>query len=196
MKFYELKIKYLGQIIIIWTFVNLALNMVGLLLTKLLSEAEFTFIESIANEIVKPLLIQSLLFSICLLLGYIFMKNKKLSHYTFVLFQLVVFHLIFFLNLKIHHGIHFASTFHNIGIRYLSYSGQYLIDILYVYFPLNGNFENGAFMPDNIGTFYLHWILLNIVYYFALTWISIKVSKFFFENNTKIQSKIKQNTDI
>jgi hypothetical protein len=72
---------------------------------------------------------------------------------------------------------------------YLSYSGQYLIDILYLYFPVNGNFDNGVFMPSNIGTFYIHWILLNILYYFAITWISIKVAKFFFENKINMKTK-------
>jgi len=28
---------------------------------------------------------------------------------------------------------------------------------------------------------------LNIVYYFALTWLSLKVASFFFENNTELK---------
>ena len=83
--------------------------------------------------------------------------------------------------------MHFESTFNNIGMMYLSNSGQYLVDILYLYFPINGVFENGLFRPDNLGTFYIHWILLNIVYYIALTWMSLRVAKFFFENTKEIQ---------
>jgi len=37
-----------------------------------------------------------------------------------------------------------------------------------------------------LGTFYIHWILLNIVYFIALTWISLRVAKFFFENRKEI----------
>ena len=185
MKIYKLEIKYLVRIIIIWTILNLALNAIGLFITKLLNQAEFTHFVSVANEFVKPLIIQSMLFAICLTVAYAFMKNKKYVPYIFVAFQFVIFHIIFFINLKIHHGLHFESTFSNPGLSYLSYSGQYLIDILYLYFPINGNFDNGIFQPDNLGTFYIHWILLNIVYYIGLTWISLKVAKFNFKKKSK-----------
>lgn len=181
------EIKSLVRTIASWTFLNLAFNMIGLFITKLLSDAEFTYFESITNEFVKPLIIQSVLFSICLSVAFVFLKNKKYIPYIFVAFQFVVFHVIFFLNLKINHGLHFESTFSNPGLSYLSYSGQYLIDILYLYFPIGGIFENGLFKPDNLGTFYIHWIFMNIVYYFGLTWISLKVAAFFFEGNTDIQ---------
>lgn len=189
MKISKSEIKYISQIILSWTFINLAFNLIGLWISKLLNEADYTYIESIGNEFVKPLVIQSVLFGICLSVAVIYLKNKKLHNYFYVFVQFVIFHSIFFLNLKIHHGIHFETTFNNLGLRYLSYSGQYLIDVLYLYFPINGNFDNGAFMPGNIGTFYLHWILLNLVYYVVITWISIQVAKFFFENNTEIHSK-------
>ena len=189
MKISKSEIKYISQIILSWTFINLSFNLIGLWISKLLNEADYTYIESIGNEFVKPLVIQSVLFGICLSVAVIYLKNKKLYNYFYVFVQFVIFHSIFFLNLKIHHGIHFETTFNNLGLRYLSYSGQYLIDVLYLYFPINGNFDNGAFMPGNIGTFYLHWILLNLVYYFVITWISIQVAKFFFENNTEIHSK-------
>lgn len=189
MKISKSKIKHISQIILSWTFINLAFNLIGLWISKLLNEADYTYIESIGNEFVKPLVIQSVLFGICLSIAVIYLKNKKLYNYFYVFVQFVIFHGIFFLNLKIHHGIHFETTFNNLGLRYLSYSGQYLIDVLYLYFPINGNFDNGAFMPGNIGTFYLHWILLNLVYYVVITWISIQVAKFFFENNTEIHSK-------
>lgn len=190
MKISTLEIKSSVQTILSWTFLNLSFNMIGLFITKLLNESEFTYFESITNEFVKPLIIQSLLFGICLTVAIAFLKNKKYVPYIFVAFQFIIFHIIFFLNLKIHHGLHFESTFSNIGLSYLSYSGQYLIDILYLYFPINGNFDNGLFQPENLGTFYIHWILLNIVYYFALTWMSLKVAKFFFESNSEVQHEI------
>jgi len=189
MKISKSETVYLSQIILTWIFINLSFNLFGLFITKLLNEANFTYMESIANEFVKPLAIQSFIFSVCLTLAYLFIKNKKVSFYAFALFQFVVFHIIFILNLKIHHGMHFESTFKNVGMVYLSYSGQYLIDILYLYFPINGNFDHGAFMPSNIGTFYIHWILLNVLYYFTITWISIKVARFFFETKMKVKTK-------
>jgi len=191
MKFSTLEIKSSAQTILSWTFLNLLFNIAGVFITKLLNQSEFRYFESITNEFVKPMIIQSLLFSICLTVAIAFLKNKKYVPYIFVAFQFIVFHIIFFLNLKIHNGVHFESTFSNIGLSYLSYSGQYLVDILYLYFPINGYFDNGLFMPDNLGTFYIHWILLNIVYYFALTWLTLKVTKFFFENKTKIHPEIK-----
>jgi len=186
MKVSKPEIKYLSQTILTWTFLNLSLNMIGLFITKRLNEAEFSYIDSIKNEFVVPLVIQTLIFGICLTAACMFLANKKFKEYLFVAFQFVVFHIIFFLNLKIHHGMHFESTFNNIGMRYLSNSGQYLVDILYLYFPINGMFENGLFRPDNLGTFYIHWILLNIVYFIALTWISLRVAKFFFENRKEV----------
>ena len=187
MKVSKPEIKYLSQTILTWTFLNLSLNMIGLFITKRLNEAEFSYIDSIKNEFVIPLVIQSLIFGICLTAACMLLANKRFKEYLFVVFQFVVFHIIFFLNLKIHHGMHFESTFSNIGMRYLSNSGQYLVDILYLYFPINGMFENGLFRPDNLGTFYIHWILLNILYYIGLTWISLRVAKFFFENTKEVE---------
>lgn len=182
MKILKTEINYLIQTILTWTFLNLSLNMIGLFITKLLNEAEFTYFESITNEFIKPLVIQSLFFGICLTTAIVLVKKRKFVPYIFVAFQFLVFHIIFILNLKIHHGLHFESTFSNPGLSYLSYSGQYLIDILYIYFPINGNFENGLFVPDNIATFYIHWIFLNIVYYAGLTWLSIRLLKYFSED--------------
>jgi len=185
MKFLNLNIKYAGRIILTWTFFNLLLNVVGLLVTKLLNKAEYSPLVSITKEFIIPIIIQTVLFSVCLIAAYKWLKNKRFIPYIFVAFQFLVFHIIFFLNLKVNHGIHFVSTFNNLGVRYLSNCGEYLVDILYLYFPINGSFENGLFMPDNAGTFYIHWILLNIVYYFALTWISVKVAKLIFKDKTK-----------
>lgn len=189
MKISKSELSYLGQVILTWTFINITFNMFGLLITKLLNEAEYTYLDSITNQFVKPMAIQSFVFGICLTLAYLFLKNKKTAHYVFVFVQIIVFHLILVLNLKIHHGLHFETTFSNIGLQYLSNSGQYLVDVLYLYFPIDGNFENGAFKPTQLGNFYLHWILLNILYYLALTWVAIKSVKLLFENKPTIATQ-------
>ena len=189
-------IKHAGQIILTWTFLNLLLNIIGLFLPKLLNKAEYSGIDSIKIEFIIPLVIQSLLFGICIVVACLFLKKRKYIDYIFAALQFVVFHIIFFLNLKINHGIHFESTFHNLGVRYLSNCGQYLVDVLYLYFPINGFFENGLFHPDNLGTFYIHWILLNIVYYFALTWITVKLVSFIFVKKPEAKVETTDNESI
>jgi hypothetical protein len=187
MKFSKLDFKPLIQVTLTWTFINFAANLLGLWITKLLNEAAYEYPENVFNEFAKPILIQSFLFGICFAIGLMFLKKKNLAHYTFVALQLVVFHLIFILNLKINHGLHFVSSFENIGLKYLSYFGQYLIDTLYLYFPINGNFQHGVFAPDNLATFYIHWIFLNIAYYAAITWLSIKTAKYFLGTKTTFE---------
>jgi hypothetical protein len=186
MKIAKSEIWYLIQLLLTWTFINLTFNMFGLWFAKLLNPAEFTYMDSIWKEFSRPLVVQTLSFGLCSVVAYSFMKKKKLALYSFVALQFIIFHVIFFLNVKIHHGMHFVSAFDNLGMKYLGFFGQYLVDILYLYFPINGNFDNGMFMPANIGTFYLHWILLNIVYYAGLTWIAVKSVKFFFQQQHKV----------
>jgi len=179
------------QLVVTWIIIDIAANLIGLWITKLLNETEYSYPENIFNEFAKPILIQSLLFSICFSIGFVFFKKKKFVPYIFTAFQFLVFHIIFIANTAIHQGIHFISNFDDIGILYLSYSGQYLIDILYLYFPINGNFENNMFLPSNVGTFYMHWFLLNLVYYFVITWLSVKSVKFLFNSKQEIKSKVK-----
>jgi hypothetical protein len=193
MKVLKSDFKYLARLILTWTFLNLILNLLGLFMTKHLNKAEYTPLDNVTKEFIIPLIVQVALFSLCLFVAWKWMKERKFVPYLFAAFQFVIFHLIFFLNLKVHQGIHFESTFNNIGLKYLSNSGQYLIDILYLYFPINGNFDNGLFMPEKLGTFYIHWILLNIVYYIALTWITLQVSRLLFERKDKIQAKPEEN---
>ncbi len=185
MKLSKSDILYLIRLLLVWTFINLTLNLFGLWFTKLLKPEEFVYLDDILYEFVKPLAIQSLIFGVITTLAYTFLKNKKLVLYSFVAMQFLAFHVIFFLNIKFNHGLHFVSTFKNPGIQYLGYCGQYMVDILYLYFPVNGNFDNGMFMPENTGTFYIHWILLNIVYYAGLTWLAAKVTKYFFEKSDR-----------
>lgn len=170
---------YLIKIILVWACVNMAFNLFGLWITKLMSPAGTTLLENIADEFIKPLAIQSFVFAVCLTTGYAFLKNKKIAFYSFVLFQFVVFHLIFFLNLKFNNALFFVSTITNPGLKYLGYSGQYLVDVLYQYVPIKGDYDNGLFMPLNIGKFYFHWILLNLVYYFGVTWIARSILRIF-----------------
>lgn len=168
-----------------FTFINYAANLFGLWISKMLNEAAYEYPENLWNEFIFPILIQSIIFGICFSIAHYFFKKKTLAQYAMCGFQFVVFHIIFILNLKISHGLHFVSSFGNFGLKYLTYFGQYLTDILYLYFPINGNFQAGVFAPEKIGTFYIHWILLNLVYYAAIGWLSVATANHFFNDTPK-----------
>lgn len=162
-----------------WAFINLTLNLIGLWIAKLLNQTLYEYPDNVLFEFFAPILVQSLVFGLFFGLATSFFKKHRLSKFAFVAVQFVVFHLIFIFNLRFSHGIHFVTSYHNIGLKYLSYFGQYFTDILYLYFPITGNFQNGIFAPDNLGTFYIHWILLNLIYYFGISWLSVKAYTLF-----------------
>ncbi len=183
------EIRYLVKTTLTFMFINYAVNLIGLWIAKMLNEAVYEYPESLLNEFILPILLQSLMFGISFTIAFYFLKKKKLAQYAFAAFQFLIFHIIFLFNLKISHGLHFVSSFSNIGLKYLTYCGQYLTDILYLYFPVNGNFENGVFAPDKIGTFYIHWILLNIIYYAAIGVLAVITTKHFFGSTSQLPKK-------
>lgn len=180
MKVSKSQIKHILQIIFSWVFLNFALNLLGLWFSKILDKEGFIYLDSISNEFVKPILIQSSIFAVIFSLSYLFLKNKKLSYYVFTLFQTIVFHVILFLNLKFKHGFYFKTTMSDWGLQYLGYNWQYMVDIVNIYLPINGKFDSNLFMPANPFVFYLQWIFLVLAYFGGLTWVSIKFAKFFF----------------
>lgn len=190
MKITKTDISYLVQNIFVWLFINFSFNLLGLWISKLLDKAGFNYLQSITNEFVKPLLIQSAVFIIIFILAYVFLKNRKITLYIFTLFQVLAFHIIFVINLSTNHMIHFETTLDDWGLEYLSNMGQYFVDILYIYLPLEGIFKNGLFIPRNTGVFYLEWIFLVLVYFGAITWLSSQAVGFFFTSK-----KIALNTE-
>jgi len=179
-------VKNITKFILVWSILNAILNLFGLWLSKLINEAEYSFLNNIMTEFVKPLLFQSFIYIICYVLAFQFLKNKNLAKYSFLIIQTLIFHIIFFLNIEYDNGFFFSSTFRNPGLVYLGVNGQYLIDILYQYIPISGNFEYGQFIPFNNAMFYLQWVFLVLLYFFGLTWITKPVERFFFENNEKV----------
>ncbi|HRZ98616.1 MAG TPA: hypothetical protein P5084_13755 [Paludibacter sp.] len=170
--------KYLGQVILTWTFLNITLNLFGLWFNKLISKANFEYLTNIFSEFAVPILIQTLIFSICIIFGYSLLKNKKYANFLFVAFQFLVFNIIFLLNLKFTRIIHFETTWDNWGLLYLSYNGQYLIDIINLFAPLKGKFDGNIFRPENSDIFYLTWVVLTSVYFFIVTLLTFPVLKF------------------
>ncbi len=166
------------QQILVWLYLNVALNLIGLWIVKILAGSEFEHLQNIFNEFIKPLIIQTLIFTVCIFAGHTFLKNKKLSVYLFVLIQFLLFNLIFLFNLKSgENGIHFETTLNNPGLHYFSYNGQYLVDIINYIKPLKGEFEE-IFKPASYSMFYLYWVILINVYFLALSFFSQLAYKF------------------
>lgn len=184
MKIKKLAIQNIILLTSVWTIINICFNLFGIFLTKLMNPVPQDLIVSVFHELVKPILIQSLIFLLITTLSYHFYKNKKRSIYGFLAFQFLVFHFIFILHLKFSPIPFFVSSFANIGLQYLTYNGQYFVDVLYNFVPINGDFDTNMFLPLNIGKFYFHWIFLVLLYYFGTTWLAItSIHKF---SKTKI----------
>jgi len=179
MNFSKPELKRILFVTISWMVINFIANTIGLWIPKIVSKSTYEPLQSVIIEFIQPIFIQSLFFGLCFAIGFLFLKNKNLSKYLFAAFQFVVFHIVFILNLRFQNGIHFLTTFKSFGLRYLSYFGQYLTDILYVRFPIDGYYLNGTFAPSNLGTFYIHWIFMNILYYLAISWLAVFVTNKF-----------------
>lgn len=169
---------HIGYQLLFFMLLNSSLNLFGLWFSKLILKENFIFLESVRNEFIIPILIQSLLFGICYGIAFVYLKNKKLSWLAFGLFQFVALHIAFLSGLKFTGGIHFETSITHAGLRYLSYQGQYLIDFIFINKPLNGNFENG-FKPDSTLLFYIIWVFSISIYYVGISWLSEKLAIFF-----------------
>lgn len=168
-----------------FTLLNFTSNLVGLWFNKLITKENFLYPESIANEFVMPLIIQSIIFGLCIGAAYILLKNNKWSWLAFAAFQFLVLHIALFMGIHFKGGMHFETTINNPGLRYLSYNGQYLVDVLFTNKPLTGNFENGIFAPKSSLLFYFQWVVSIIIYYVVLSWLTVILSKFLSSNKTK-----------
>ena len=197
--------KFVLQAIICFVFLNVTINMIGLWITKLLKPEEFSYLDSIFFDFVKPLLVQTGTFAVLLTVGLVFFRKRTWAEYLFAIFQFVNMHIVFFLHLHNKNGLKFYTSIKNPGLIYLGNCGNYLVDILYLYFPINGVYDNGVFMPNNWEAFYIHWILLAALYFAALTWLTFKAVIIFFgkdgdataktEKPAKPEENIEENAD-
>lgn len=179
-----------------WTLINFSINLFGLWFSKLLLKENFIFPESISNEFVIPILVQSTLFGICFGLAFIFLKSKKITWLAFGAFQVVAMHIAFLSGLKFTDGLHFETSISHAGLRYMSYNGQYLIDFFFTNKPLSGIFENGLFKPDSTGLFYAQWVLSTIVYFVGISWLNEQVATFFSSKTQKNNNSDERINDI
>jgi len=158
---------------------NFSLNLFGLWFSKLILKENFIFLESIKNEFVIPIILQSLIFGLCYGIAYILLKNNKLKWLAFGAYQLIALNIAFLSGLKFSGGIHFESTISHLGLRYLGFNGQYLVDFIFTNKPLNGDFENGIFKPESTALFYLIWVFAVNVYFVIISWLNEQLALFF-----------------
>ncbi len=170
--------KFVIQFFVIWVYLNTAFNIWGLWIIKQISGTEFQPLQNVFVEFFKPIIIQSVVFGVCFLIAITFLRSRKLSIYLFSVVQFIVFNFIFLINLKTTGGIHFETTWNNFGLHYLSYNGQYMIDILQTLFPMSGEFEGEIFKPTETLKFYFYWIILINLYFASISLISQAVYRF------------------
>lgn len=163
------KSKILAYTILVWSTLNLILNLVGRGISDYLLN---TLFEIDFYWHLKNIGFQVLIFSITTIISFILLGRRKLFLYTFSLLQFIIFHLIFLLGLERHENRpYFISTWDSLGVKFLLSNQQNLIDIISVYFPMYGTFDHGMFIPE-LTTFYIIWVLLTSIYFFILTWLT------------------------
>lgn len=153
--------------VLIWTGINLFLNVVGLWGKGLLSdEIGFRFDIDWHG---KYLAYQTLNFTGVFTLIYWVARRRKFAIYSFVVVQMVAFHIIFLKNLVKEEGVtRFATSCPSFELTYLESHGQELVDIISIYYPMMGLFDCGIFSPEDTLLFYLTWIFLPLLYFFSV----------------------------
>ena len=66
----------------------------------------------------------------------------------------------------------FSASWPSFDLTYLESNGQELVDIISVYDPMTGIFSDGIFSPENTLRFYTGWILLPLLYYLGISWLT------------------------
>jgi len=167
----RLSIRFICWIVLIWTSINILLNFAGLIIKNWLSdEYEFHF-DLFWHG--KYLAYQTLTFSLVFMLVYFISRRRKLAIYSFVVLQLIAFHIIFFTNLETNENItRFTTSWPSFELTYLESNGQEIVDIISIYDPMTGTFDDGIFSPEKTFRFYLAWILLPLLYFLTLCWLT------------------------
>jgi hypothetical protein len=69
-------------------------------------------------------------------------------------------------------GYHFISTNGQLVSLVLMAHQQELIDVLSIFYPTYGVFEDGMFIPK-LDVFYIVWIALTLFYFLCVTWLTV-----------------------
>lgn len=163
----RLNIRFIYSTILIWGSINLFLNLAGLIIKNWLSDDfEFRFDPYWHG---KYIAYQTLTFSFVFISVYFISKQRKIATYSFVVIQLIAFHIIFFNNLVTYENVtRFTTSWPSFELTYLESNGQEIVDIISVYDPMTGTFDDGIFSPEKTFRFYLTWILLPLLYFLAI----------------------------
>lgn len=169
--------KSVVKIVLIWSILNLLLNLIGLVIIQLLREDGYQSLTDLLWYL-KNIGFQILIFSLTLFVTYFFIKSLKLYLYFFPLLQLLIFHAIFFIGLEQDETrFYFIASWDSIGMSCLFSNQQGLIDILSIFYPMEGTFDDAVLVPD-LPRFYVVWILLPSIYFFLLTWLTDMIFSF------------------
>ncbi len=165
-------IKYLTWTILIWSTINLMFNLIGLGTKELLRENDSYFDLDILL-ILKHLGFQSLIFGLSLSISFLLTVKRQVSLYSFPVVQFLIFHFIFLIGLETEDNqYYFVSSWTSFELSYLLFNQQELIDIISVFNPMGGTFEDGVFIVGDLFRLYSVWILLTLIYFFTLTWLT------------------------
>ncbi len=166
----------IGFPILFWALIDLALNLLGLGLSRLLTPEDQYFPADVPFHLSQAG-IQVLAFSGSFVLCYFLTKRWRFSIYFFTVIQIIIFHVIFFKNLTIEAGeLQFVADFPSWELTYLQITAQDLVDVVSVFSPMTGIFDDGFFIPNSLFRFYSVEIFLTLLYYFLLSWVTIKIS--------------------
>jgi hypothetical protein len=90
----------------------------------------------------------------------------------------VILHSIFFTHLeRWDEKIVFVANDPSLLMSYLTHNYPYFFDIMYLFGGFEVFFDGGFFVPSNTLYYYVTSIVLPVLYYFLITFVSIKVSK-------------------
>ena len=160
-------IKYLLRVILVWIGINASLNFAGFFVRAALDD-EVYFLPGPSYLSIKlsDLAVQTLVFSCCLLSTFAITKTRRWSLYSFPLFQIVLLHLLFFINLEHDDdGYAFVTSWPSVDLTYLQSNYQSLVDVISVYSPMYGAFDCGMFSLADTFRFYIMWIFLPLIYF-------------------------------
>jgi len=166
-------IKYIS----IWILLNWILNEIALLITLVLNHDFSSIITSSLLDL-KFLAIQASLFVLIFTIACRLIRKNAISTYLFVIFQSIIFHAVFLLNLENQDNtIIFSTTWDNIGLKYIEFNGTEITYLIGYFLPVNGIFDGGLFIPNDTYLFYYLWICTPLVIFTFITWLSMKIIK-------------------
>ncbi|MDD4582541.1 MAG: hypothetical protein PHH25_09270 [Bacteroidales bacterium] len=166
------------HIAFVWIWIHFVISLIGFIaLFSFDSFFRVYFLDSLL-PFTKALLFQTGYFALFIFI-FKLLKFKKINFlYAFSILQCVILHSIFFTHLeRWDEKIVFAANDPSLLMSYLTHNYPYFFDIMYLFGGFEVFFDGGFFVPSNTLYYYVTSIVLPVLYYFLITFVSIKVSK-------------------